>query len=215
MTIDLGFAWMILPGGEQVGIIDVPGHQDFIGNMLAGVSGIDAVLLVVAADEGIMPQTREHLAILDLLGVNRGIVVITKIDLVNDPVWLAQVEIDIHALLQGTGLQEAPILHISAKTNTGLTDLTHTLAALLQKTTPRQDLGRPRLPVDRVFTMPGFGTIVTGTLMDGMLHVGDEVELLPTGLIARIRGLQAYGNPQETAQARHACCNQSIRRGSR
>jgi len=199
MTIELGFAWLTLPGGEEIGIVDVPGHRDFIENMLAGVGGIDAVLLVIAADEGVMPQTREHLAILDLLEIKAGIVVLTKIDLVNDTGWLDLVEADIHAVLQGTVLQDAPILRISSRTRTGIPELLQTLGLLLQNAPTRPDLGRPRLPVDRVFSIAGFGTVVTGTLSDGKLATGDEVEILPSGQHGRIRGLQTHKKKEETA----------------
>jgi len=199
MTIDLGFAWLSLPGGEEIGIVDVPGHRDFIGNMLAGIGGIDAVLLVIAADEGVMPQTREHLAILDLLQIKNGILVLTKIDLVDDPAWLDLVEADIRATLRGTVLQDAPILRVSSHTRAGLPELLQTLETLLDKLPTRPDLGRPRLPIDRVFSILGFGTVVTGTLSDGRLTVGDELEILPDGLHARIRGLQTHKKKEETA----------------
>lgn len=199
MTIDLGFAWLTLPGGEEVGIVDVPGHRDFIENMLAGVGGIDAALLVIAADEGVMPQTREHLAILDLLQVSNGIVALTKIDLVDDPALLDLVEVDVRATLHGTALQDAPICHVSATTRAGLPELAQTLSLLLQNTPPRADLGRPRLPIDRVFSLAGFGTIVTGTLTDGRLSHGDEVEILPSGLHGRIRALQTHKKDEKIA----------------
>ncbi len=199
MTIDLGFAWLTLPDGEEIGIVDVPGHRDFIENMLAGVGGIDAALLVIAADEGIMPQTREHLAILDLLQIQAGIVVLTKIDLVDDPGWLDLVEGDIRTVLRGTVLQEAPILRVSSKTKAGLPELLRTLGLLLQNAPARPNLDRPRLPVDRVFSIAGFGTVVTGTLSDGSLAAGDEVEILPSGLRGRIRGLQTHKKKEETA----------------
>jgi len=199
MTIDLGFGWLALPDGSQVGIVDVPGHRDFIENMLAGVGGIDAALLVIAADEGIMPQTREHLAILDLLQVPAGLIVLTKTDLVDDPEWLDLVEADVRNLLRGTLLAEAPCLRVSARTRTGLDELIVALAALLEGTADRPDLGRPRLPIDRVFSMPGFGTVVTGTLSDGRLAVGEEVEMLPSGQRARIRGLQTHKQKEDTA----------------
>lgn len=192
MTIDLGFGWLPLPNGETVGIVDVPGHRDFIENMLAGVGGIDAALFVVAADEGVMPQTREHLAILDLLQIQRGIVVLTKIDLAPDSDWLDLVEADVRDALIGTVLQDAPVVRVSARLGSGLEELKKTLASLLEDTPSRPDLGRPRLPVDRVFTMSGFGTVVTGTLVDGCFRVGDEVDILPTGLHGRIRGLQTH-----------------------
>jgi selenocysteine-specific elongation factor len=199
MTIDLGFAWLTLPGGEQVGIVDVPGHRDFIGNMLAGVGGIDAALLVIAADEGLMPQTREHLAILDLLQIPAGVVALNKIDLAADPAWLDLVETEIHAALQGTALAGTPILRVSARTGAGLPELVQGIESLMRDRPARPDLGRPRLPVDRVFSMPGFGTVVTGTLANGRFSVGDEVELLPSGLHARIRGLQTHRTQEEVA----------------
>ena len=199
MTIDLGFAWLTLPGGEEIGIVDVPGHRDFIENMLAGIGGIDAALLVIAADEGVMPQTREHLAILDLLQIKHGIVILTKIDLVDDPAWLDLVEADVRAALQGTVLQAAPILRVSSPTRAGFPELLQSLDTLMEKLPARPDLGRPRLPIDRVFSIAGFGTVVTGTLSDGRLAVGDELEILPVGLHARIRGLQTHKKKEETA----------------
>jgi selenocysteine-specific elongation factor len=199
MTIDLGFAWMSLPDGEPVGIVDVPGHRDFIENMLAGVGGIDAALFVVAADEGVMPQTREHLAILDLLQIPAGIIVLTKIDLIEDPDWLDLVESDIRQALAGTVLAQAPLVRVSARTKAGLPELVQTLAQVLSQHPARADLGRPRLPIDRVFTIAGFGTVVTGTLTDGRLRVADEVEVLPSGLKARIRGLQSHNQKEDVA----------------
>jgi selenocysteine-specific elongation factor len=191
MTIDLGFAWLTLPGGRSVSVVDVPGHEGFIKNMLAGVGGIDAALLVVAADEGVMPQTREHLAILDLLRVSRGVVALTKADLVDDE-WLALVSAEVRAQLQGTTLQEVSIIPVSARTRQGLAELLAELERVLAGPGERGDLARPRLPVDRVFTMTGFGTVVTGTLQDGTLQVGQEVEVLPQGLRTRIRTLQTH-----------------------
>ncbi|MGE5124381.1 MAG: selenocysteine-specific translation elongation factor, partial [Acidobacteriaceae bacterium] len=199
MTIDLGFAWLTLPSGEEIGVVDVPGHRDFIENMLSGVGGIDAALFVIAADEGIMPQTTEHLAILDLLQVQGGVVALTKIDLVNDPDWLALVEEDIRAALKNTVLENAPVIRVSARTHNGLPELLQALSSCLSDRPPRPDLGRPRLPVDRVFSMPGFGTVVTGTLSDGSLHTGDEVEVMPSGLRSRIRGLQTHKRKEATA----------------
>lgn len=199
MTIDLGFAWLTLPSGEQVGIVDVPGHKDFIKNMLAGVGGIDAALFVVAADEGVMPQTREHLAIIDLLQVRGGVVAITKKDLVEDEEWLELVVAEVAEELEGTVLAQAPIVPVSARTGEGLPALLEALDRYLQTTPARRDLGRPRLPIDRVFTIAGFGTVVTGTLSDGHLTVGQEVEVLPQGLRARIRGLQTHKKKIETA----------------
>jgi selenocysteine-specific elongation factor len=192
MTIDLGFAWMSLPSGREISLVDVPGHEDFIKNMLAGVGGIDVALLVVAADEAVMPQTREHLAILDLLRVAQGLVVLTKSDLVLDPEWLELVQEEVREELAGSVLADAPIVPVSAVTGAGLPALVAELDRLLDGALPRPDLGRPRLPIDRIFTMSGFGTVVTGTLSDGRLQVGQEVALLPGGLRARIRGLQSH-----------------------
>jgi selenocysteine-specific elongation factor len=199
MTIDLGFGWLKLPNGEEVGIVDVPGHRDFIENMLAGVAGIDAVLLVIAADEGVMPQTREHLAILDLLQVNHGMIVLTKIDLAGDVEWLEYIEKDIRLVLQGTLLESAPIARVSNTTKAGYPQLLQELQNILQSTTERKDLGRARMPIDRVFSMPGFGTVITGTLADGTLEKGEEIEILPAGLHARIRGLQTHKQKEDTA----------------
>jgi selenocysteine-specific elongation factor len=199
MTIDLGFAWMALPNGEQVGIVDVPGHRDFIENMLAGVGGIDSVLFVVAADEGVMPQTREHLAILDLLQVESGVVALTKADMIEDAGWFELVEADVRQVFQGTVLGNAPIIRVSAKTGVGLDALTAALETCLAGRPARADLGRPRLPIDRVFTIAGFGTVVTGTLIDGRLKLGEEVEILPSGLRGRIRGLQSHKRKEQTA----------------
>jgi len=154
MTIDLGFAWYDSPGAGSIGIVDVPGHRDFIENMLAGVGGIDAALLVIAADEGVMPQTREHLAIIDLLQIKTGLVVLTKTDLISDPEWLKLVESDIHEVLSGTILENAPLLRVSAMTGDGIPELKQAIDKMLRELGPRIDLGRARLPVDRVFQLP-------------------------------------------------------------
>lgn len=199
MTIDLGFAWLDLPNGERAGVVDVPGHRDFIENMLAGVGGIDAALLVIAADEGVMPQTREHLAILDLLAIPAGLVALTKVDLADDRAWLDLVELDIMEVLQGTVLDGCPIIPVSARTGEGLAALTDALAGLLDDLPPRPDRGQPRLPIDRVFTISGFGVVVTGTLLDGSLVTGMEVEVQPPGVRARVRGLQFHEQPVESA----------------
>ena len=204
MTIDLGFAWIDLPAPaapgndgdtgrtDSVGIVDVPGHIDFIKNMLAGIGGIDAAILVIAADEGVMPQTREHLAILDLLAVPAAVVALTKIDLADDDDWLDLVELDIVELLQSTHLAEAPIVRVSAMTGDGLPQLRTALTNVLGRLSPRRNRARPRLPIDRIFSLSGFGTVVTGTLSDGHFTVGDAVEILPAGRDARIRGLQTH-----------------------
>lgn len=198
LTIDLGFAWMTLPGGEEAGIVDVPGHERFIKNMLAGVGGIDLALLVIAADEGVMPQTREHLAIIDLLGVSHGVVAVTKSDLA-DAGFLELAIADAEDVLRGTTLEGSPIVACSAVTRQGLDELTSAIAAQIEKTPVRRDIGRPRLPIDRAFTIAGFGTVVTGTLLDGSLRAGQEVEVVPGGPRSRIRGLQTHGRKVETA----------------
>lgn len=199
MTIDLGFAWLTLPNGEVVSLVDVPGHEDFIRNMLAGVGGIDLALLVIAADESVMPQTREHLHILDLLRVPRGIVVLTKTDLVDDPDWLDLVEVEVSETLVGTTLEGAPIVRVAARRGEGLDALRAALMQGLAESEPRADLGRPRLSVDRAFSIAGFGTVVTGTLLDGVLALGDEVILLPSGTAGRVRGLQTHKERVERA----------------
>lgn len=198
MTIDLGFAWLKLPSGREVGIVDVPGHERFVKNMLAGVGGIDLALLIVAANEGVMPQTREHLAILDLLRVPKGIVVITKKDLVDEEL-LSLVRMEVEELISATTIAQAPIVAVSAVSGEGLPELVATIDELLDAAEPRQDLGNPRLPVDRVFSMAGSGTVVTGTLVDGVLSVGQEVEIVPAGLRSRIRGLQTHKSRIDTA----------------
>jgi len=196
MTIDLGFAHMTLPSGREIGIVDVPGHARFMRNMLAGAHGLDAVLLVIAADEGVMPQTREHLDIIDLLDVRRGIVVLTKIDLV-DGDWLGLVQEEIRSAVKGRSLEDAPVLPVSSVSGEGLPQLVAALDAMLESSTDRVDSGRPRLPIDRVFTMSGFGTVVTGTLADGSISVGDEMEVVPKGTTVRIRGLQRHNEKAE------------------
>jgi len=200
MTIDLGFAWLTLPSGQEVSIVDVPGHERFIKNMLAGVGGIDIALLVVAADEGIMPQTREHLAILDLLDIRTGVVVITKRDLV-EPDWLELVEAEVEETVAGTSLAGAPLMPVSAVTGEGLDALLATLDRLLLEAPAKPNTGWPRLPIDRVFTVAGFGTVITGTLIHGELRLGQEVEIQPSGKRGRIRGLQSHKKKAEVMPA--------------
>jgi selenocysteine-specific elongation factor len=200
MTIDLGFAWFNLPDGEPIGIIDVPGHRDFIENMLAGVGGIDAALFVIAADEGVMPQSREHLAILDLLEVDRGVVALTKTDLVEDQDWVGLVHEEVAELLMNTHLASAPIVPVSVHQNEGLQNLIRAIADSLQGSPARPDLGKPRLSIDRAFSIAGFGTVVTGTLIDGCLKSGDEIEILPGGIRGRIRGLQTHKTQLDQAR---------------
>ncbi|MCS5668820.1 MAG: selenocysteine-specific translation elongation factor [Dehalococcoidia bacterium] len=191
MTIDLGFAWMTLPSGRDVSIVDVPGHERFIKNMLAGVGAIDLALLIVAADESVMPQTREHLAILDILQITRGLVVITKTDLV-DLELVELVKAEVEDTLQGTSFEDCPMIGVSAYTGDGMDELKANIDSILDETDARKDLGRPRLPIDRCFTISGFGTVVTGTLIDGTLTVGQEIELARSGHRARVRGLQSH-----------------------
>ncbi len=198
MTIDLGFAWMALPSGREIGLVDVPGHQRFIHNMLAGVGSIQAVLFVVDAVEGWMPQSAEHLAILDLLGVGAGVVAISKVDLA-EPEWVALVMEDVRERLRGTTLQEVPMVGVSAVTRQGLDQLVRELDAQLARLGPAPDHHRPRLWVDRAFTIRGAGTVVTGTLTGGSLEVDQELEVLPEGVPARVRGLQTHRRPVQRA----------------
>lgn len=200
MTIDIGFAWMPLLDGERLGIIDVPGHRDFIDNLLAGLGGIDAVMLCVAADEGPMPQTREHLQILQLLGLDHGLIVMTRIDLAPDRDWLEMVEADIRAMCHGTGLENAPILRVSSRSSEGLAELKKALTSMIAALPSQPDIGQPRLAIDRVFTRRGFGTVITGTLRGGRLRLQDDIALRPGELTGRVRGLQLYGSPVDVAR---------------
>ena len=188
MTIDIGFAFL----DENITLIDVPGHEKFVKNMMAGVSAVDVALLVVAADDGVMPQTREHFEILNLLDIPLGIVAINKIDLA-DKDWLELVELDIGELLQGSFMEDAPILKVSAETGDGVDQLKTTLLDLCKKVPDKQDRGIFRLHVDRVFSMKGYGTVVTGTVNSGSLKIGDTVELLPGSVKSKVRGLQSHG----------------------
>lgn len=200
ISIELGFAYLNLPGGRRAGIVDVPGHERFIKNMLAGAGGFDLVLLVIAADEGVMPQTREHLDIIQLLQVNKGIVVLTKCDLVDEE-WLDLVKEDVKEFLKGTVLEYAPLAAVSAVTGKGIPELLESIALAVEEVAPKAVQGQPRLPVDRVFTITGFGTVVTGTLLSGVLKVGDMVEVQPEGLSARVRSVQVHGEKAESAEA--------------
>jgi selenocysteine-specific elongation factor len=200
VTIELGFARLELPSGRAMGVVDVPGHEKFVRQMVAGATGIDVVLLVVAADDGVMPQTREHLAIIDLLGISRGVVAITKSDLADDE-WLDLVRADIERLLQGTSIAEAPIVAVSAKTGAGLPELLAQLDHVADETTARHANLPMRLPVDRVFTITGAGTVVTGTMWSGTARRDDAVEIYPSGTKARIRGVQVHSAAVDVAQA--------------
>lgn len=200
MTIDLGFAWFSLPSGRDVSVVDVPGHERFIKNMLAGVGGLDAALLIVAADEGPMPQTVEHLAILDLLAVTSGLIVLTKRDAVDEE-WLALVEEETRDLAKGSRFANATIVAVSALTGQGLPVLKSELDQLLAASPPPLGGHRPRLPIDRAFSVPGFGTVVTGTLNGGDLVLGQELRLFPHATPTRVRGLQSHQSKLERAVA--------------
>ncbi len=200
ITIELGFASLSLPNGIRIGIVDVPGHEKFVKNMVAGAGGIDVVALVIAADEGIMPQTREHLEICSLLGIKTGLVALTKTDMV-DKEWIDLVTEDIRGFLKGTFLESAPIVPVSAVTGSGLPHFVSTLEQVVSGIRKEEDSGHFRLPVDRVFTMRGFGTVVTGTLISGKASAGDIVEVLPGKRAAKIRGIQVHNEPAESAEA--------------
>ena len=198
ITIDLGFAHLDWPDGAQAGIVDVPGHEKFIKNMLAGAGGIDLALLVIGADEGVMPQTVEHLDILSLLGIRDGLVVLTKADLVDDG-WLELVRAQAADLVRGTFLEGKPILPVSAVTGTGLPELKEALHRLVLDAREKSALAPFRLPIDRVFSVDGFGTVVTGTLIEGAVRPGDTVELVPSGLSGRVRTVQVHGKAVDAA----------------
>ena len=200
ITIELGFAALDLPGGIHFGIVDVPGHEKFVRTMVAGVGGMDLVMLVIAADEGVMPQTREHLDICRLLGVRKGLVALTKSDLV-DPDWLDLVVEEVRDYIAGSFLEGAPVIPVSSRSGGGLDRLKDELALIARNLEQKRNEGAYRLPVDRVFTLAGFGTVVTGTLLSGTVKVGDEAELLPSGLPCRIRSIQTHGAKSEKGEA--------------
>jgi len=200
ITIELGFAHLTLDDGQRVGIVDVPGHERFVRHMVAGASGVDLVALVIAADEGVMPQTREHVDICQLLGVKAGVVVLTKIDLV-DQDWLDLVSEDVKDYLAQTFLRDAPLVPVSAFTGQGLDELRRILTELSAEVVEREQSGPFRLPVDRVFTMKGFGTVITGTSLSGRVAVGQTVTVFPRGLQAKVRGLQVHGQEVESASS--------------
>src|SRR5262245_31152536 len=219
ISIDLGCAPVVTPGGVRVGIVDVPGHERFVKNMLAGVGGVDLVLLVIAADEGVMPQTREHFSIVKLLGVERGVIALTKRDLVDDD-WLAMVTRDVRALVAGSFLESAPIVPFSAVTGAGTSELLEAIDAQLASLDALADAEPARLPIDRVFTVEGFGTVVTGTLWRGSVRTGDVLELLPRGAQVRVRRVQVHGATvdealagQRTALALHGVERDDVARG--
>jgi selenocysteine-specific elongation factor len=215
ITIDLGFAFLEDPGGPTIEIVDVPGHERFVKNMLAGVGGIDLVMLVIAADEGVMPQTREHLAICSLLRIKSGLVALTKTDLA-EPDWVELVRDDVRSLLEPTFLAGCPVVPVSVKTGAGLQDLRAALGELARSVPPKSSDETPRLPIDRVFTVRGFGTVVTGTLTAGTLALDDRVEVYPRGVGSKVRGLQVHGRAVEKASAgqRTAVNLQSVERAA-
>jgi len=200
ITIELGFASLDLPSGQHLGIVDVPGHEKFVKNMVAGASGIDLVTMVIAADEGVMPQTREHMEICSLLGIRHGFVVLTKTDMVDDE-WLELVTEDIREFMEGTFLEDAPIVPVSAATGDGIEALIETLDKYCTDIPTRKMTGLFRLPVDRVFSMKGFGTVITGTLISGRVQVGDDIMIYPSGVTSRVRGVQVHNESVNEAVA--------------
>jgi len=200
ITIELGFAHLELPGGQLLGIVDVPGHEKFVKNMVAGATGIDLVALIIAADEGVMPQTKEHLEICQLLNIRHGLVILTKIDMV-EPDWLELVREDVTSYLSETFLAGSPIVEVSSVTEEGIEELVKVLDTLV-KDVPERDVGYFfRLPIDRVFTMKGFGTVITGTTVSGRINTGDEVTIYPQGLSSRIRGIQVHNREVNEVRA--------------
>jgi selenocysteine-specific elongation factor len=200
ITIELGFASLDLPGGQHLGIVDVPGHEKFIKNMVAGATGIDIVVMIIAADEGVMPQTREHMEICMLLGVQHGLVAMTKIDLVDEE-WLELALEDIRDFSQGTFLENSPILPVSSVTGEGIPELIAALDNIAGAIPPRPSSTLFRLPIDRVFTMKGFGTVITGTLVSGNVSVGDTIMVYPSGITSKVRGIQVHNQTAERAEA--------------
>jgi selenocysteine-specific elongation factor len=201
ITTELGFARLDL-GDRRIAVVDVPGHERFVKSMVAGATGLDLVCLVIAADEGVMPQTREHLDICELLGVRRGVIVLSKADLVDDE-WLAMVTAEVRTVVAGTFLADAPIVPVSTRTGTGMDALRGALSDVIDRLPPREATGVFRIPVDRVFTVKGFGTVVTGTVLGGEVALGDELEVIPSGKVARVRGIEVHGAAVERAIAGH------------
>ena len=200
ITIELGFAWLDLPGGQHLGIVDVPGHEKFVKNMVAGASGIDLVALIIAADEGVMPQTKEHLDICKLLGIKHGLVALTKIDMVDEE-WLELATDDVTSFLKGSFLEGAPIIPVSSLTGKGLPEFVRALDTLCTEVPERSSSGLFRLPVDRVFSMKGFGTVITGSLVSGGVRVGDTIMIYPSGIQTKVRGLQVHNQSVDHATA--------------
>ncbi|HIJ57778.1 MAG TPA: selenocysteine-specific translation elongation factor [Deltaproteobacteria bacterium] len=200
ITIELGFASMDLPGGQHIGVVDVPGHEKFVKNMVAGATGIDLVAMVIAADEGVMPQTREHMEICTLLGIQHGLVVLTKTDLVDEE-WLELVKDDIEGFVKGTFLESSPMIPVSSVTGEGIQQFIDALDELSAQMSSRSSSGLFRLPADRVFTMKGFGTVITGTLASGSVKIGDSVMIYPSGITSKVRGIQVHNQSVERADA--------------
>jgi selenocysteine-specific elongation factor len=215
ITIELGFAWVDLPSGQRVGIVDVPGHEKFVKNMVAGATGIDVVALIIAADEGVMPQTKEHLHICKLLDVKHGLAVVTKTDMVDDE-WLELVTDDVRSFLKGSFLEGAPIVQVSSLTGDGLPEFLNALETLCQVVPERSSKGLFRLPVDRVFTMKGFGTVITGSLVSGNVRVGETIMIYPSGIQSKVRGIQVHSQSvdQATASMRTAINFQGLERAA-
>ena len=200
ITIELGFASLDLPGGQHLGIVDVPGHEKFVKNMVAGATGIDIVMMVIAADEGVMPQTREHMEICTLLGVQHGLIAMTKTDMVGEE-WLELAQEDILEFSQGTFLEDAPILPVSSVTGDGIPELINALEEIAGSIPQRPPSSLFRLPIDRVFSMKGFGTVITGTLVSGKISVGETIMVYPTGITSKVRGIQVHNQSAESAEA--------------
>jgi len=200
ITIELGFASLTLPSGQHVAIVDVPGHEKFVKNMVAGASGIDMVAMIIAADEGVMPQTREHLEICSLLGIKHGMVVLTKIDMVDEE-WLELVREDVREFVKGTFLEDRPILPVSSTTLEGIPEFLKALDEEMVKVPERPSTSLFRLPVDRVFSMKGFGTVITGSLISGSIRVGDAIMIYPTGITSKVRGIQVHNDMVDEAHA--------------
>jgi selenocysteine-specific elongation factor len=200
ITIELGFASLDLPSGQHLGIVDVPGHEKFVKNMVAGATGIDIVVMVIAADEGVMPQTREHMEICSLLGVQHGLIVLTKTDLVDEE-WLELALEDIREFSQGTFLEDSPMIPVSSLTGHGISEFIAALDEIVQKIPERPSSGLFRLPIDRVFTMKGFGTVITGTLVSGKVKVGDTIQVYPSGITSKVRGIQVHNQSVNEAEA--------------
>jgi len=200
ITIELGFASLDLPSGQHIGIVDVPGHEKFVKNMVAGATGIDIVVMVIAADEGVMPQTREHMEICTLLGVKYGFVVLTKIDLVDEE-WLELAMEDVKDFIRGTFLEDSQVIPVSSKTGQGIDNFIDTLDKLSAKIPDRTSSGLFRLPVDRVFTMKGFGTVITGSLISGRIQVGDTIMIYPSTTTSKVRGIQVHNQSVNEAEA--------------